>query len=455
MPSARVIVLPTCSICQDDEGGMDVVATNCGHVFHRGCIRTWDEGQLSRRHSTKCPSCNVSLRRSGSSLTVEAKLITLHSLNEREIDDQGSSQLITDPASDPRLARSREEIASLKRTLQEREATIQQLTREPAALRAERDTLNSTLQASNETRQALEDRLLKCSRDLRIERKERNDERLARCQDEKRVKSELDKVNEKYRILKSEGEQLQEQYLKKVSETEELQSFVSEFAQEKARFQATEAALKAQLQDSHEKFKSLKAANSVYKGKLEEVKKKRNMIEDRAGQSMASSVRRCGKFYPDVSKSTIQLPAGLSPSRPGNTATTHQSGKRAARESAHGQPAESSKRICWTNKTAKDPLPIDLRSSLEPEDSCHPPSSSHRQSSPAADHLAADHDLVLPSLFGNDLSSTAARLPPRNKLPLPFNPLHLNQSSASSPFRFNKTPSKDALLALGPKVRHR
>ncbi|OAV96113.1 hypothetical protein PTTG_02138 [Puccinia triticina 1-1 BBBD Race 1] len=412
MPSARVIVLPTCSICQDDEGGMDVVATNCGHVFHRGCIRTWDEGQLSRRHSTKCPSY-------------------------------------------PRLARSREEIASLKRTLQEREATIQQLTREPAALRAERDTLNSTLQASNETRQALEDRLLKCSRDLRIERKERNDERLARCQDEKRVKSELDKVNEKYRILKSEGEQLQEQYLKKVSETEELQSFVSEFAQEKARFQATEAALKAQLQDSHEKFKSLKAANSVYKGKLEEVKKKRNMIEDRAGQSMASSVRRCGKFYPDVSKSTIQLPAGLSPSRPGNTATTHQSGKRAARESAHGQPAESSKRICWTNKTAKDPLPIDLRSSLEPEDSCHPPSSSHRQSSPAADHLAADHDLVLPSLFGNDLSSTAARLPPRNKLPLPFNPLHLNQSSASSPFRFNKTPSKDALLALGPKVRHR
>ncbi|EFP78532.2 uncharacterized protein PGTG_04488 [Puccinia graminis f. sp. tritici CRL 75-36-700-3] len=464
MSSSRIIVLPTCSICQDDEAGLDIVATICGHVFHLSCIRTWDESQFSRRHPTKCPSCNITLRRAASTSSA-ARFITLHSLTEREVDDQGSSQVIArtgDSSTDPRLSRCREELNSLKETLKEREQKIQQLTLEPVALRRERENLTATLRVLNHSKQELEDRVLKVSRDLRIERKERTDERLARSLDEKRIKTEMDKLNEKYRIAKNEGEQLHEQYVKKVSENEELQSFVSEFGQEKARFQATEVALRAQLQESIERFKSVKAANLVYKDKLE---KKRNFFEDKAGmgdRSLTSSVRRCSKFYPDVSKSSIH-PGGLmvlSSNQATNT-TSAQPSKRANQPTSVQSPStESSKRICRTKPPADHHqnhpsanVQIEIQSSSDPEDLTHHnhPSSSNIHSSSPPPNIPADQDLVMPSLFGRDLSTPARDQ--KNKLPLPFNHLRTNQASSSSAFKFSKPADK--LLALGPKVRHR
>ncbi|KAA1119403.1 hypothetical protein PGT21_024327 [Puccinia graminis f. sp. tritici] len=440
MSSSRIIVLPTCSICQDDEAGLDIVATICGHVFHLSCIRTWDESQFSRRHPTKCPSCNITLRRAASTSSA-ARFITLHSLTEREVDDQGSSQVIArtgDSSTDPRLSRCREELNSLKETLKEREQKIQQLTLEPVALRRERENLTATLRVLNHSKQELEDRVLKVSRDLRIERKERTDERLARSLDEKRIKTEMDKLNEKYRIAKNEGEQLHEQYVKKVSENEELQSFVSEFGQEKARFQATEVALRAQLQESIERFKSVKAANLVYKDKLE---KKRNFFEDKAGmgdRSLTSSVRRCTT----------------------NT-TSAQPSKRANQPTSVQSPStESSKRICRTKPPADHHqnhpsanVQIEIQSSSDPEDLTHHnhPSSSNIHSSSPPPNIPADQDLVMPSLFGRDLSTPARDQ--KNKLPLPFNHLRTNQASSSSAFKFSKPADK--LLALGPKVRHR
>lgn len=473
MSTSRIIVLPTCSICQDDEAGLDIVATICGHVFHLSCIRTWDESQFSRRHPTKCPSCNITLRRAASTSS-PARFITLHSLTEREVDDQGSSQVIArtgDSTTDPRLLRCREELNSLKEILKEREVKIQQLTLEPVSLRRERDSLTATLRVLNHSKQELEERVIKFSRDLRIERKERTDERLARSMDEKRIKTEMDKLNEKYRIAKNEGEQLHEQYVKKVSENEELQSFVSEFGQEKARFQATEVALRAQLQDSIDKFKSVKAANLVYKDKLE---KKRNLLEDKAGmgdRSLTSSVRRCSKFYPDVSKSSIH-PGGLmvlSPNQAPN-ASSAQSSKRANQPTSVQSPSteSSSKRICRTkppahhhhhhhqnNTSAKlqEDVQIEIQSSSDPEDltNINHPSSSNIHSSSPPPNIPADQDLVMPSLFGRDLSTPARD--PKNKLPLPFNHLRTNQASSSSAFKFSKPADK--LFALGPKVRHR
>jgi chromosome segregation ATPase len=115
-----------------------------------------------------------------------------------------------DSTTDPRLLRCREELNSLKETLKEREVKIQQLTLEPVSLRRERDNLTATLRVLNHSKQELEERVIRVSRDLRIERKERTDERLARSLDEKRIKTEMDKLNEKYRIAKNEGEQLHE-----------------------------------------------------------------------------------------------------------------------------------------------------------------------------------------------------------------------------------------------------
>jgi hypothetical protein len=236
------------------------------------------------------------LRRAGSPIT-PARFITLHSLNERDIDDRGVSHTINpagDPNTEARLRTCLEELDSLKESIREREARIRQLTLEPVALRREKDNLTASLMLLSQTKQALEERAAKYMRELRIERKERQEEHHTRVLVDKKAKIELDKLNEKCRIAKSEGEQLQESvclsilpyfnlgpnlhvclYLDnsrrlaiKISENEELQSFVAEFGREKIRFHGTESALRAQLEDSIEKFKSVKSANQVYKTKV-------------------------------------------------------------------------------------------------------------------------------------------------------------------------------------------
>ncbi|NXM55492.1 DZIP3 ligase, partial [Illadopsis cleaveri] len=42
-----------CSICHD-ELGRDCCELECGHHFHRECIRTW-----LKQHSSTCPMCRV------------------------------------------------------------------------------------------------------------------------------------------------------------------------------------------------------------------------------------------------------------------------------------------------------------------------------------------------------------------------------------------------------------
>ncbi|WAR63925.1 hypothetical protein PtB15_16B84 [Puccinia triticina] len=87
MSGSRVIVLPTCSICRDDNAGLDMSVTTCGHAFHTGCIRAWDDRQVSIGAETKCPSCNNIIRSRGWGTNFQA-FCKLHSLSEREITDQ-------------------------------------------------------------------------------------------------------------------------------------------------------------------------------------------------------------------------------------------------------------------------------------------------------------------------------------------------------------------------------
>jgi len=453
MSSSRILVLPTCSICQDDEAGRDIVATACGHVFHIGCIRTWDQRQISIGAATKCPSCNVSLRRAG--IPTRAKFITLHSLTERDIDDQGVSHIVDragNPDTESRLRSSLEEINSLKQSIQELEARIQHLSLEPVALRHERENLSVSLTLLTANKQELEERLLKYSRDLKLERKERQEERITRLMADRKTKTDMERLNEKYRTAKSEAEQLQEHLAKKISENEELQSFVTEFGQEKARYHATEMALRAQLESNIEKFKSARAANQVYQTKLEEMKKKISLMEEKR-RATTNSVRRCSKFYPEGSHSPIHSASVrlLSSNRGADLSTL--SFKRSVRDTTHQVSHESSKRLRATQavhhrnsgSSSKEPYRIEIKA--EPEDPVLP-SSSTLQSSPIRIQQA-DKDLFLPSLFGKD----SLPHPRGSRVQLP-QPLQRRQPSASlSAMKFSK-PS-DKLFALGPKIHHK
>ncbi|KNE92935.1 hypothetical protein, variant [Puccinia striiformis f. sp. tritici PST-78] len=440
MASSRIIVLPICSICQDEDAGTEIIVTSCGHVFHLACMRTWDENQLGRRLAMKCPACNVTLRRATAS--APARFIHLHSLTERDINDQGFSQVLSqnvDASADPRFKRCQEELNTLKSTLKERDARIQQLAIEPTELRRQTLNLHATVDSLTNYKLELEDRTAKCTRDLRNERKDRQDERNTRLAQEMKLKTELDKLHEKYQILKNEGQQMHDQYLRKVLENDELQSYVSDFNEEKSKLLASEASLKAQLNDSHEKFKSVKTANSVYKTKLEEARKRNAWLEER--------LETVGKL-----------------GYPADTST--QSHKRASRDSTHRLSTDLSKRLCSTTKSVlphgcREPLtpyPIEIKSSsIEPDDCGVVPSASSPLPSSSPFHQSADHDLFMPSLLGKS-SHSAQNSSTLFNLPQPLKPLQSSSStsaSASGTTTINFSKKSGKVLALGPKIKHK
>jgi len=62
MAISEVIVLPTCSICRDDEASdLSFRVTECGHAFHSECIKNWNHNQTNHNRDTTCPSCNTIL----------------------------------------------------------------------------------------------------------------------------------------------------------------------------------------------------------------------------------------------------------------------------------------------------------------------------------------------------------------------------------------------------------
>ena len=59
MPTTNVIVLPTCSICRDNEDEtLNFVVTKCGHLFHAECMKEWNRHERERSAASRCPYCN-------------------------------------------------------------------------------------------------------------------------------------------------------------------------------------------------------------------------------------------------------------------------------------------------------------------------------------------------------------------------------------------------------------
>ncbi|POW19005.1 hypothetical protein PSHT_05130 [Puccinia striiformis] len=64
MITTKVIVLPTCAICRDEEDEeLNYVVTKCGHLFHSDCMKEWNRSERNRgAGSSRCPYCNTHIQ---------------------------------------------------------------------------------------------------------------------------------------------------------------------------------------------------------------------------------------------------------------------------------------------------------------------------------------------------------------------------------------------------------
>lgn len=481
--SSRVIVLPTCSICQDDEGGLEIISTMCGHTFHADCIRTWDANQRHRRVMTKCPVCNVELRKPVGSDPTQSRFIRLHSLTERSLDSTRSSspssnQHHQDVKPDIGLMNCRKELGEIRELLKERDAKIRQLDAQSESLRRESTTLNTTIRLLKQMQRDLEDRRAKCLRDLKKERNQRQTEQTSRLQEIGRLKAEIERQSDKFRSLKTERDGLQEQLSQKVAENDELQSFIGELSIERANFQAIESSLKSQLQSCVNQAQTLRVANHAFNRKLEEAKRKIASLEGTGNSnsmiatgssSCSRSVQRCSKFYPDVSKATILCTQAIKDSNSSSELGQLSSGptKRDRRTHQKRASGDTSRRLSsqsdQTHKrfrksmstTGKQPKVVKISSGSDDI----PPSSESSQlfSSPVNCRHQAGKDLILPSLFGNGDQSTRTS---RSNTTLKQSTSGLrdhhrvnDQQPSLSGLKFSTSSGK--LISIGPKIKHR
>ncbi|POW10050.1 hypothetical protein PSHT_08973 [Puccinia striiformis] len=257
--TGRIISLPTCSICRDDEAGIEMVATTCGHIFHAACIRDWDRSRMVNRLLTKCPSCNVGLRHAGQG-PIPLPVINLHSLTEREINDQGVSK-VTDWServdNSSQLRRFQEELASLRA----RNVVMKKFTNSPT--QPTRDFFEAfdskTFEPNVESFLVLEERNAQAHRQLALEREQRREEHAANVKQDTRSNNEIYATNKKYILLHE---------------------------RERAKLRASEVALRAKLRENAEILNSLETTNPIYKRKLDKAKRRINTIRSPSRMSI-------------------------------------------------------------------------------------------------------------------------------------------------------------------------
>ncbi|POW19004.1 hypothetical protein PSHT_05131 [Puccinia striiformis] len=126
MPTSEVIILPTCTICRDEDGAdMNLGITTCGHAFHSQCIEDWNKNQRRLGRRTVCPCCNHNISHA-------APLITrIHQLTKHRV-----SILPDGDHSDPV-----EELKTAAKKLEKLESDKTKLTTENKALKAKNNKL--------------------------------------------------------------------------------------------------------------------------------------------------------------------------------------------------------------------------------------------------------------------------------------------------------------------------
>ncbi|MBW0538930.1 hypothetical protein O181_078645 [Austropuccinia psidii MF-1] len=434
MAPSRLIVLPACSICQDEDAPPDHIVTLCGHIFHSDCIRSWDAHQRSQKRPTRCPTCNVELKRvySGSARVPGSRFVRLHSLSVRPAHlDSAQSDI-------PPSQSTHYQVSTLLASIRNQSSMIKELEHQATNLRSEKRLLEKS---SNKMKDQLKDLQIQTDKQLQqIEQGQSHHqiELSIYCQEISKLKADIKNLNTKCRTYKSEGDGFQLK-LKKISQVnDELESFIAEITNEKKLLQGIHDDLKKELKDYKNEVHTLRAANKLFKEKL----KMANKTAIKADNPIHRKSHDISLF--SQNKTTCGETSSSYLLSPDTSAATHESSwhfkrstKRPIQHGNDDSSASQTNEIDSKRSRTMDQLAIGIGlddSSLDLE-------SEPLQISFPTTSIDAGKNLVLPSLFGNSSQRLSV-----HKLE------HFNPSSRVKSSMSNR---RSVRSVTGPKIKHK
>ncbi|WAQ84664.1 hypothetical protein PtA15_5A237 [Puccinia triticina] len=226
MPTTNVIVLPTCSICRDNEDEcLNFVVTKCGHLFHADCMKEWNRHERDRNATSRCPYCNNRLAANcdnyygGDTDT----LIRVHQLIKHRV------AIIEDgkPSPEEELKAARDNLNSIKTILNKESDKLRAAEAEKAKIDAENKTLKSTIAKLTQDVKIIKEKTENRAAELKKEKQSRQKDLAIHAGEKDKLQKQIVDSKHFYEKVRNERGELQKELGKKIGENQKLRGIMT------------------------------------------------------------------------------------------------------------------------------------------------------------------------------------------------------------------------------------
>ncbi|KAA1078745.1 hypothetical protein PGTUg99_008361 [Puccinia graminis f. sp. tritici] len=260
MITTKVIVLPTCSICRDDEDEeLGYVATKCGHLFHAECMREWNRNERNRGGSPRCPYCNTHLHTNSDHYHGgdSNSLIRIHQLINQRV------TIIEDgkPTPEEELKAARDNLNSIKVILNKETDKLRSAEAEKLKIEAENKTLKTTISKLNQEVKINKEKCDSRAADLRKEKQARQKDLAIHLGEKAAFQKQILDAKHHYEKLRNERGQLSKDLVQRNIENTKLKGIMGNQTNLISNLQAQSMQLSRERDQLAEKLNAMRQPN--------------------------------------------------------------------------------------------------------------------------------------------------------------------------------------------------
>jgi len=260
MSATKVIVLPTCAICRDDDDDeVSYVVTKCGHLFHTDCMKEWNRNEQNRGGRPRCPYCNTHLQAYDSYGSSSTNLTRLHQLVQHRV------MILEDgkPTPEEELKGVRDNLNSIKVILNKETDKLRSTQADKVKLEEENKSLKATIAKLTHEVKLNQEKVDSRTLDLRNEKLGRQKDLAAYSAEKQKLLKQIIDAKQHYEKLKMERIELQKEMSRKKGENAKLQGIMANQTNLVSTLQAQTMQLNRERDDLVSNVNALRQSNQA------------------------------------------------------------------------------------------------------------------------------------------------------------------------------------------------